>query len=148
MKDKVIIGVVLLAAAAALSLYYWQHPLVAKVKIAGHTIPVELAVTRKEKEKGLGQRPTLAPGYGMLFVYDHRELYPFWMKDMHFPLDFIWIADKTVVDLTENIQPAYSQKLLPIIHPSVPVDKILEVNAGDIQRFGITIGDTVIFLDK
>jgi len=126
--------------------HYRSHPLTAKVKINDAVLQVELAITAQEKERGLGGRRSLEANHGMLFVYDHQELYPFWMKNMRFPLDFIWISDKTVVDLTASVPPPETSQL-PIYHPKVPVDKILEINAGEAERIGIKTGDKVDFLN-
>lgn len=119
--------------------FYLRHPLGEKVIVRGHTIHVEVAVTESEKEKGLGNRDRLAADAGMLFVYQNRDRYGFWMKDMRFPLDFIWIDDNTIVDLSPNIPVPYT------LAPKVPVNKVLEVNAGTIATLGLTIGDTVKF---
>lgn len=142
---KIIFALFLILILATAS-YYWLNPLTAKVKINNHVFYVDLAVTPKEKEKGLGGRNELSPDRGMLFVFDHKEQYPFWMKEMRFPLDFIWIDDKTVVDITPNV-PVPASSFLPIYHPRVPVDKILEINAGEVQKWGIQAGDSVNFLN-
>lgn len=118
--------------------YYFRHPIGETVIINGHQIHVELAVTEAEKEKGLGYRDSLAPNSGMLFVYDHPERYGFWMKGMRFPLDYIWVNGNKVADLTQNVSVS-----APAFSPHVPADKVLEVNAGVINRFGIKIGDLV-----
>jgi len=135
---------ILFIFAAALLLftiyYYFRHPLSAIAVIHGHTIYLELAVTNAEKEKGLGYRDALPANRGMLFVYQNKDRYGFWMKGMQFPLDFIWIDGTTIVDLTENVAidtPAFA--------PHVPVDKVLEVNAGTVQRLGIQVGDIAQF---
>lgn len=127
--------------------YYRTHPLVSKVRLRGATITVEVAATEAQKQKGLGGRAQLPQESGMLFPYDHKEQYNFWMRGMQFPLDFIWIDDKTVADLTRNVQPPKGN-VIPIVTPAVAVDTILEVNAGTIDRLGIQIGDTVEFLDR
>ena len=120
--------------------YYIRHPIGEKAIINGHTIRLELAVTEAEKEKGLGERDTLASDSGMLFVYDHPERYGFWMKGMRFPLDFIWINGNTVADLTQNVSTG-----APAFAPLVPADKVLEVNTGVIDQLSIKIGDLVHF---
>ncbi|MBI5614015.1 DUF192 domain-containing protein [Candidatus Gottesmanbacteria bacterium] len=119
----------------------------AKIVIKGTRIPVELAVTGKEKERGLSGRKELKPGTGLLFLYDHKEVFPFWMKEMQFPLDFVWIDGNMVIDLTENV-PVPDGNNLHIIHPRSAVDKILELNVGDIQSIGIQVGDKVTFVDR
>jgi uncharacterized membrane protein (UPF0127 family) len=127
--------------------YYRTHPLVSKVRIRGTIIKVEVAATEAQKQKGLGNRTHLPQDSGMLFPYDHKEQYNFWMKAMQFPLDFIWIDDKTVADITRNVPPKQGNTI-PIVTPAVPVDTVLEVNAGVVDQLGIQIGDTVEFLDR
>ncbi len=124
--------------------YYLRNPLQTTVKIRNTTFIVDVAVTAKEKELGLGNRNSLAYDHGMLFVYDHKELFPFWMKNMRFPIDILWIEDKIIVDITKNVPiPENSTKKLPVYHPIVPVDTVLEVNAGITDRFNISVGDRI-----
>ncbi len=144
---KLYVIVIIVSILLLYGLYYRKNPLIAKVRIGTHTFSVDVAVTSFEKMKGLGGRDSLASNHGMLFVYDHKEKYEFWMKGMKFPLDFIWIKDNTVVDLRENI-PAPTGLLPAIVKPDTVADKILEVNAGIIQSTGINIGDSVQFLDR
>jgi len=128
--------------------YYRSHPLISKVRIRNHRIPVDVAVSVYEQARGLGGRAELKENTGMLFLYDHKEQYNFWMLGMKFPLDFVWIDGKKVVDITRNVPPPKGMEKPTIVKPSVPVDKILEINAGDIDKFGIKVGDTVDFLDR
>lgn len=125
--------------------FYSRHPLVTTVTIRNTIFTVDVAVTAKEKELGLGNRKSLAPDHGMLFVYDHKEVFPFWMKNMRFPIDIIWIDDKTIVDITKDV-PLSTKPIeqLPIYHPVVPVNKVLELPTGTADRVGINIGDQVI----
>lgn len=136
-----------LALAAFTAWYYFKNPLGVKVIIHGHTIPVEVAVTPQEKSKGLGERDSLATNDGMLFPFDKPARYQFWMKGMRFALDFIWIDGTTVADITENVPPPNGEVNLPVYQPKVPVDKVLEVNAGLVKQYGIQIGDTVKITD-
>lgn len=124
--------------------YYSQHPLQTTVAVRNTNFFVDVAITAKEKEIGLGNRESLAKDRGMLFVYDHKEVFPFWMKNMRFPIDILWIEDKTIVDITKNIPPPASRtEQLPIYHPSVPVDKVLELPVGTVDRVNIIIGDKI-----
>lgn len=128
--------------------YYRNHPLTSKVRIRGHDIGVDVAVGILEQARGLGGRNILAQNRGMLFIYDHKEHYNFWMMGMKFPLDFIWIDGKRVVDLTLDVPPPKAFTTPAMVKPMVSVDKILEVNAGVVKRLGIKVGDPVDFLDK
>lgn len=135
-----------IALALILALFYFRHPLGKKIIINGHIINIEVAVTNSEKQKGLGDRDSLASDSGMLFVYQNRDRYDYWMKGMRFPLDYIWIDGNRVVDLSPNIPaPAALDEAPYELAPKVPVDKVLEVNAGTIQILGTQVGDTVSF---
>jgi hypothetical protein len=142
MKKIIIIAAIIVLAGTAY--YYFRHPIGEKAIINGHTIHLELAITEAEKEKGLGYRDSLASDSGMLFVYDHPDRYGFWMKGMRFPLDYIWINGNKVADLSRNIPQPVNDAATPVsLSPAVPADKVLEVNAGVIDSFGIRIGDLV-----
>jgi uncharacterized membrane protein (UPF0127 family) len=145
MKQKIIISVsIIIAVCLILFVYYRKHPLTASVIINNQRIYVELAVTPSEKDRGLGYRTRLAPDHGMMFLFDHQDTYPFWMKGMNFPLDYIWIEGNRIVDLSANV-PVIIKNQINTLKPKVPVDKVLEVNAGTISKYHFKIGDTVIF---
>ncbi len=128
--------------------YYKTHPLVSKIRIRDVVITTEIAATELQKQKGLGDRDSMDPLHGMLFPYDHKEQYNFWMRGMKFPLDFIWIDGMTVVDITTNVAPPLSDETPMMVKPKVAVDKVLEVNAGFVEKHGIAVGDPVRFLDR
>ena len=65
------------------------------------------------------------------------------MRGMMFPLDFVWINGDKVVDLSSNIAPPSAGQRPVIISPDQPANLVLEVNAGVIERLGITVGATV-----
>lgn len=131
-----------------LGLYYRLNPLTSKVRIGKTIFTVDVAVTEAQKEQGLGGRDSLAKGTGMLFPYDHKEQYEYWMRNMKFPLDFIWIDGNVVADLTPNVPPPRDGERPIIVKPLVPVDKVLEIAAGEAEKFGIRVGDAVQFLDR
>lgn len=114
------------------------------VKINNIIINIELAQTLNEKTQGLSNRDFLDKNEGMLFVYDVPDFYSFWMKDMKFPIDIIWIdKDHKIVDLHKNVLPeSYPQRF----QPKNPAQYILEVNAGFCEKHNIQIGDFVDFL--
>ena len=113
------------------------------LQINGIEFVVEPAVNDEEKVSGLSPRSSLEEKHGMLFMYEEAGSHEFWMKDMKFPLDFVWIdSERKVVDVTENVSPeSYPEKF----SPSVPVNYILEVPAGSVKKFDIKTGDQVAF---
>lgn len=118
------------------------------LEINGHQFKVEVADTQSKRNKGLSGRQNLGQDQGMLFVFDRPDKYPFWMKGLNFPLDFIWINGDKVVDILPNISPpseGQPDESLTIYQARVEIDKVLEINGGITEKLGIKIGDSVKF---
>lgn len=116
-------------------------------KVNNKIYKLTLAKTDADKIKGLSGKDSLAADTGMLFVFSQKGIYPFWMKNMKFPIDIIYINDNKVVDLFENAQvPASGTADVDIqkYKPSDPGQYVLEVNAFEITKQKIKKGDTVI----
>ena len=117
------------------------------VSVGGATFSVELAVTSDEQQQGLSDRPSMDPGAGMLFVYDSPKGVVFWMKNMHFPLDILWIgADCTLVDFSRNVPPpapGTENSDLERYRSGADIQYVLEVNAG--AAAGMQVGNPVEF---
>src|SRR3989338_8783915 len=76
------------------------------VKIAGQNVEVEVADTQEEQELGLSGRKNLKENEGILFVFDAPGKYGFWMKDMNFSIDMIWLAeDAKVIYIKKDARP-------------------------------------------
>lgn len=73
----------------------------------------------------------------------------FWMYNMRFPLDMVWIShDCSVVDITPNVPapaPGTPASELPYYSSSSSAGYTLEINAGHAERNGIEIGASVKF---
>jgi uncharacterized membrane protein (UPF0127 family) len=102
-------------------------------------VPVEIAATDAERERGLMGRTALAQDAGMLFVFDQEQQLSFWMKDTLIPLSIAYIdTGGRIVDI-QDMQP-----LDETPHPSTePARYALEVNQGFFAARGIQIGDRV-----
>lgn len=114
----------------------------AEVTIRSVTYKAELALTEAQKIKGLSGKPYLPQGEGMLFYFDREYLWPFWMKDMLFPIDIIWISGGKIVDIRPNLPPS-SEKNPPTYTPRAPADMVFEIASGEAQRHGFAIGDDI-----
>ncbi|HEV2339528.1 MAG TPA: DUF192 domain-containing protein [Patescibacteria group bacterium] len=102
---------------------------------------VTLAATEAEREQGLSKKPKMAKADGMLFLFPHPGYYAFWMKDMVFSLDMVFIRNNIIVTIIRHIPVPKNQANLPIYHPAKPADMVLEINAGSANN--MKIGDTV-----
>ncbi len=116
-----------------------------QIKIDDTAINADVADTPAARQAGLSGRQSLDPNSGMLFVFQDPKIYQFWMKGMHFSLDFIFIRSGKVVDILSNVPfPADPNATdLPVYAPTIPIDMMLEVNAGFANAHNIKIGDTV-----
>ncbi len=108
------------------------------------TFKIKVAQTDQEKQIGLSQTKDLPNDYGMLFTFSSPGYYPFWMKEMKYPIDIIYIKDNKVVKLYKNVPAPKDSKPLPIYVPEVPADKVFEINAGLAEKYKIKEGDTII----
>lgn len=113
------------------------------ITINHHQLKVEVADSLTKQTQGLSNRPYLSEEQGMLFIFNRHFKPVFWMKDMRFPLDIIWISDGIIVDITSNIPAPQSGQPLKQYFPSQPVNYVLEVNAGWSAKNNIKIGDRV-----
>jgi len=104
---------------------------------------VEVADTPSKRQQGLSGRTQIGSD-GVLFIFPNEEKHGFWMKDMLFDLDFIWIKDGRIVEITKNVpKPDGPGRDLPTYFPSQPIDSMLEVVAGFSDREDIKVGDSV-----
>jgi len=109
-------------------------------------IPVEIAQSATEIKQGLSGRVALDQDKGMLFLFATPSRYRFWMPNMHFPLDFIWLgSDKRIVDITPNVSHDFDP-LQPIFYqPRTPAQYVLEVNAGFAKQNKLQLGQLAVF---
>jgi uncharacterized membrane protein (UPF0127 family) len=110
------------------------------VHVHSTTIRVEIARTNSEQQKGLSGRVGLAEHHGMLFIFDQPGSYGFWMKDMQFPIDILWIEKGQVVAITPQLLPA---SYPAVVVPPSAVTYVLEIPAGEASRDHIHQGDTI-----
>lgn len=92
----------------------------------GNRYAIEIADTQESWERGLSERDGLCAACSMLFVFPRAERYGFWMKGMWFPLDIIWVSEGKAVHIERHVDPASRGTF----YPDVPVDRVIEVNAG------------------
>lgn len=145
-KTKTIISFIIIISAVILALWYvsihvysFHGNKIEKITINNKTFYAEVVSSSDKMQKGLGGRNSLCQSCAMLFEFPQTGRYTFWMKDMHFPLDIIWILDGKVVYLEKNVLENFSG----VITPPVDADQVLEINVGNVDKFDIKIGDKI-----
>jgi len=117
------------------------------LRIGGEKIKVEVADTLEKQMMGLSGREGLEKNTGLLFIFDQPAKYSFWMKDMKFSIDIIWLAPSAVeglvkiVDIKKNALPeSYPESF----SPEEPASYVLEVNAGFSDQNNLKKGDEAV----
>ena len=111
----------------------------------GHTLKLELALTREQHATGLQYRRSLAPDHGMLFVFPSSARWQFWMKNTWIELDLVFLDDSGVVtEVIEGLEPCPHEPC-PQYVPQGDARAVLEVPAGVAAKHAITPGATLRF---
>ena len=150
-----IIGIVLIVIAVAggiwwyVSIWHGCNPPLPRenITIGSTTFSAEMATTMIQQSCGLSRRTGLNEHDGMLFIFGSPSIQNFWMKDMNFAIDMIWISGDRVVGFAQDAPaPAPRAQLweLPIYTSPDGVDKVFEVPAGTVAKDNIQVGDSVI----
>jgi uncharacterized membrane protein (UPF0127 family) len=113
------------------------------IKINDIRVRAEIADTSSLREQGLSGRRSLADGRGMLFVFNTAAQHGFWMKDMNFSIDIVWIdAGLRVAGVEKRISP---ETFPQIFYPPRAVKYALELPSGFSDVMGIDTGMEVFF---
>lgn len=109
------------------------------------SLEIELAKTDYETQTGLMYRNAMAENRGMLFVFNQEAYHSFYMRNTIIPLDIIYInKDMEIVSFAKNAKP-FDETSLP---SGQPVQYVLEVNAGMMDKWGVEIGDKINFTEN
>lgn len=113
-----------------------------EVAINNQTVIAELVSTPEQMARGLGGRDRLDVNEGMLFSFSAPGVYPFWMKDMRFPIDIVWIRDGRIVGITERIDPQIGapDAALQMYPPPEPIHEALELMSGRASLLQARVG--------
>jgi uncharacterized membrane protein (UPF0127 family) len=111
----------------------------AMLSINGRPLEVEIAKTRRQREKGLMFREDLGRNEGMLFIFPEDQYLSFWMKDTKIPLSIAYVDEAGVVvdiyDMTPlSLDPVRSSKKCRFA---------IEVNQGFYEEAGLEPGDSI-----
>lgn len=113
--------------------------------INNHSFRVSVATSQKEHETGLSETQSLSEDQGMIFLFEKPDYYSFWMKNMRFPIDIIYINNDTIVTIKSNAQ-LIKDKENPTIYSSTkPANKVLEIQAGLSEKYKLKEGDKVTY---
>ncbi|MEW6667259.1 MAG: DUF192 domain-containing protein [Thermodesulfobacteriota bacterium] len=111
----------------------------------GESVRAEPAISGPERERGLMFRPTLERDRGMLFFMGVEGIHPFWMKNVSFPIDILWLdREKRIVHMARNVPPCRTDPC-PTYPPLMPSLYVLELAAGRADELGLRLHDQLEF---
>lgn len=105
-------------------------------------IEIEIAETSYETQTGLMYRNGMEENRGMLFIFKEESQHYFYMRNTRFPLDIIYInKNMEIVSAAKEAVP-FDETSLP---SKYPVQYVLEVNGGMMEKWGVKEGDKISF---
>ena len=120
---------------------FQKSSLTIQTKDSEYIFNIEIAVTEKERSRGLMYRKELKQTEGMLFLYPEKQIIKMWMKNTLIPLDMIFINNNgKIMDIFKMTIP----KDLTPIGPDVKLKGVLEINGGLTSYLNINKGDFII----
>jgi uncharacterized membrane protein (UPF0127 family) len=110
------------------------------VEVGDVKVRVDIADSAAEQEQGLSGRAGLAGDEGMLFVFETSDKHYFWMKDMNFAIDMIFLDPQgKIVYIKNNATP----ESYPNTFGEGDSKYVLEVVSGFSAKNNLKIGDTL-----
>jgi len=111
----------------------------------GRCLQLDVADSPQERRDGLSNFDSLADNQGMIFLYEESGTYGFWMKDMSFPIDIIWLdKNNRVVKVKRSAQPASFPETFS---PDRPAKKVIETPSGWTEEQNIKTGDQLTLVE-
>lgn len=120
-----------------------------KITLDGKTIPVELAETPEQHERGLMFRKSIPESEGMLFVFSNEEVRYFWMKNTFIDLSIGYFdKDKTLIDIQEMKSTSMMETRPPSYPSAKPAKYALEMNKGWFAKNKVKLGQKFQFSSR
>jgi uncharacterized membrane protein (UPF0127 family) len=109
------------------------------------SVTAAVADTDATRATGLSETECLPPDRGMLFVYDQQQSLNFWMINMDFGIDIVYIDDEGVITSIHHADAPAEDESGTEEHHQYPGEGryVLEVNLGWTTDRGVEAGDVV-----
>ena len=111
------------------------------IQIGAVSLQASIADTPASRQKGLSNTPYLPEDIVKLFVFDTSDTWSFWMKDMNYAIDMMWVSEAGQV---VHIEPSVQPETFPNTFQSpVPALYVIETVAGFAERNNISTSTLV-----
>ncbi|NQT50234.1 DUF192 domain-containing protein [Candidatus Kuenenbacteria bacterium] len=141
LMSRILLGIIclfLLASCGFTHFAYLDVP-------SGERVKAKMAITTSEKVLGLSGIYELTDYKGMIFVEKEPKQAQFWMFDMEFPLDILFLdKDKKILEDHLDLQPCVLEKECEVIASALDnIKYVLEVPAGKAEEYGLTVNSVI-----
>ncbi len=117
----------------------------ASVCVKDVCVSVEVVSQPEAMQRGLQGRDSLADNHGMLFVFKDDDFQRFWMKDMKFAIDIVWIDDQHRIVTIAASRPPCESGPCEVYSPSKKARYVLEVPSGFMRKNKLKEGNVFEF---
>ncbi len=112
----------------------------------GFAVTAELAVGEEERARGLMYREKLQEDQAMLFLFETEDIHSFWMKNMRFPIDILWLdGNRRIVHIEVRVPPCPHDPC-PTYTPAAPSAFVLELQSGCAETHRLRVYDRLEFI--
>lgn len=124
-----------------------QEPLqTTLLEINSEIFTTYIADTSELRTRGLSDVISLDEHEAMLFIFEQPGVYKFWMKDMRFTIDIVWLdSEKRIVHIESNVSP---ESFPQSFGPNTPTQYVIEFTAGTVEQITLQVGDTLSLTNK
>lgn len=111
-----------------------------KFKVGNKTYKLYVADTQEKRVRGLSYTEKINSNEGMIFLFDKAQIHNFWMKDMNYDLDIIFLRKNVVTKIYNQVNfQSYPEKF----SSQTETDMVIELNSGEVEQNKLKIGDSV-----
>ncbi len=119
-------------------------PIEAITRLGRKSFNLEVARTSEEIALGMMFRDNIPNNRGMLFLLQNSHYVNFWMHNVYFPLDMIFLRDGKIKSVLMNIPPCLANpQYCPMYGPSTLIDQVIEIKGGEAAKLRLKINSSV-----
>lgn len=133
-----VVAILALTSSVSLAQQPQKLPLEASFTVGQQQVLLEVARTPAQQSVGLMYRTGLNPNRGMLFPYAPPRFVNFWMKNVPFGLDLVFMRNGVIQGITAAAP--CRRDPCPLYPSPGLVDQVVELAAGRAEALGLRPG--------
>jgi len=118
------------------------------IQIGSKNYEIYITESRENQTTGLAAFEEIKENQGMIFEFPEEDYHAFWMKNMKFDIDMIFLdQNNQVIQIFENVQKSSykSDTDFQTYMPKLKSKFVIEIKSGETKKNGLRTGDVIIF---